>query len=66
MIDGAQPLWNLFLLLASFPSHAFLARFLSGGRGQGAPPQRAWEVRAALAINVLPLVAGDLTRYACD
>eukprot|EP00752_Nemacystus_decipiens_P003365 g3112.t1 len=54
-----QPLWNLFLLLASVPSHAFLVRFLWGG--QGSPPQRAWEVLAALAINVLPLVAGDLT-----
>eukprot|EP00903_Cladosiphon_okamuranus_P018928 g17409.t1 len=54
-----QPLWNLLLLLASVPSHAFLVRFLWGG--QGSPPQRAWEVLAALAINVLPLVAGDLT-----
>lgn len=59
--DDTQPLWNLFLLLASVPSHAFLLRFLWGG--QGSPPQRAWEVRAALAINVLPLVAADLTRY---
>ena len=59
--DGFQPLWNLFLLLVSVPSHAFLVRFLWGG--QGSPPQRVWEVRAALAVNVLPLVAGDLTRY---
>ncbi|CAM9810792.1 unnamed protein product [Scytosiphon promiscuus] len=54
-----QPLWNSVLLLASVPSHVFLARFLWGGRGS--PPQRSSEVVAALAINALPLVAGDLT-----
>ncbi|CAM9289230.1 unnamed protein product [Pylaiella littoralis] len=54
-----QPLWNLVLLAVSLPSHAFLARFIWAGRGSS--PQRSSEVLAALAINVLPLVAGDLT-----
>ncbi|CAM9773476.1 unnamed protein product, partial [Ectocarpus fasciculatus] len=53
-----QPLWNLALLAVSVPSHAFLARFLWGGRGS--TPQRASEVLAALAINALPLIAADL------
>lgn len=53
-----QPLWNFILLGVSIPEHAQLALFLWGGRGS---VQRPEQVLAAVVVNFLPMIAGDLT-----